>query len=112
MVEGTIHPAQIQLPEIEPGQIVFIQGDLPYYAQIAIGEKYGETAAAVYFEQKNGDFTCGISNHELFTVGDQLSNAKREQVVGQLLQEIAGQEIVGQENGEGQEVEDPDLLPV
>ncbi|MBQ8626689.1 MAG: hypothetical protein IJ419_11070 [Agathobacter sp.] len=112
MVEGIIYPAQIQLPEIEPGQIVFIQGDLPYYAQVAIGEKYGEMAAAVYFEQKNGDFTCGISNHELFTVGDQLSNAKREQVVGQLLQEIVGQEIVEQENGEGQEVEDPDLLPV
>lgn len=112
MVEGVIYPAQIQLPEIEPGQIVFIQGDLPYYAQVAIGEKYGEIAAAVYFEQKNGDFTCGISNHELFTVGDQLSNAKREQVVGQLLQEMAGQGRVGQENGEGQEVEDPDLLPV
>ena len=42
MVEGVIYPAQIQLPEIEPGQIVFIQGDLPYYAQVAIGEKYGE----------------------------------------------------------------------
>ena len=126
--EGNIYPAQIKLPEIEPGQIVFIQGDLPYYAQIAIGEKYAEQAAAVYFEQKNGDCICGISHHEIFSIGNSVSAAKLEQVIGQLEQEITSQtigeaydietsdapdisDVADTPEVETQEVEEPDLLP-
>lgn len=120
-VDGTIYPAQMKLPEIEPGQIVFVQGELPYYAQIAIGEKYGETAAAVYFEQKNGDLVCGISNHEVFEIGNEVSQAKLEQIIEQLTQEIEqgieepstqAPEEESQEVEETQDVETPDLVPV